>query len=156
MTMTSATPDSPYWPPCDLGTALNGEEIKKGTQCTAEDVQLCYRPCGPAQVGWKTETCQAGVYAESDCGFPEEEDYSCYALPKEIDTSTCPQGEPPRATDECDVPECFPCNYNDQYFDTAGNLKEGYCVCRPPDEDGIRAWTCASVTAWPCPFSRGC
>jgi len=149
-------PNSPYYPPCDLGTALNGEEIKKGTQCTADDVQECFRQCGPAQVGWKTETCQAGVYAESDCSFPEDGDYSCYALPDEIDPAICPQDSPPRATEECGSPLCTACNVNGQYFDTADNLKEWYCVCREPDEDGVRRWTCASITAWPCPFSRGC
>jgi hypothetical protein len=62
--------DPNYSPACFMGPTQSGEEIKKGTPCTAEDPQLCYRPCGPDQVGWKTETCLAGVYAEGDCTFP--------------------------------------------------------------------------------------
>ncbi len=167
---TPVNPDSEYYPPCCLAPALNGEEVKKGTQCTTDDVQHCYRVCGPFQLGWKTEDCLAGVYAEGDCGFPVDdpttketlsretgrEDYSCFSIPDEIDTSVCPQDAPPKSTDECDVPECTPCNLRDLYRDTNDNTKEGYCVCRPPDENGVRYWTCASVTAWPCPFSEGC
>jgi hypothetical protein len=154
--VSTADPDSPYHPPCGVTPALSGEEIKKGTFCTPEDPQLCYRECGPFQVGWKTETCLAGVYAEGDCSFPEDGDYSCFAIPDEIDTSVCPTDSPPRSTEECDVPACTLCNINGQYRDTSNNAKDGYCVCRPPDEEGVRTWTCASTTAWPCPFSRGC
>jgi hypothetical protein len=169
-TDTLVDPDSLYYPPCCLGPALNGEEIKKGTQCTANDVQHCYRVCGPFQLGWKTEDCLAGVYAEGDCGFPQDdpntrerllretgaEDYACFAIPEAIDTSLCPQDAPPKSTDPCDVPECTPCNLRTLYRDTNDNTKEGYCVCRAPDANGERTWTCASITAWPCPFSNGC
>lgn len=170
VTDTLVDPDSPFYPPCCLGPALNGEEIKKGTQCTAADVQKCYRVCGPLQLGWKTEECLAGVYAEGDCGFPQDdpharetllletgaEDYSCFAVPREIDATVCPQDAPPQSTAPCDVPQCTLCNLRTLYADTNGTTKEGYCVCRPPDANGERTWTCASVTAWPCPFSDGC
>lgn len=149
-------PDSPYYPPCYLGLSQSGEEIKKGTPCTPEDPQLCYRPCGPDSVGWKTETCLAAVYAEGDCTFPPDEDYSCFAIPDEIDESLCNVVSPPKATDECDAPACTACNFGGQYKDTGDNAKDGYCVCRDPDENGSRSWTCASTTAWPCPFNQGC
>lgn len=151
-------PDSPFYPPCYLTLSQSGEEIKKGTPCTSEDPPLCYRPCGPRSVGWKTEQCLAGVYAEGDCTFPPDADYACFAIPDQIDTGVCPTNAPPKATDECDVPGCTLCNLNGQYFDTGDNAKDGYCICRLPEEDpeGIRRWTCASETAWPCPFNRGC
>lgn len=149
-------PDSPYWPPCSLGLSQSGEEIKKGTPCTQDDPQLCYRECGPYSVGWKTETCLASVYAEGDCTFPPDQDYSCFKIPDVIDETLCKVSAPPRATEECDAPVCYACNYGGQYFDTGDNVKDGYCVCREPDENGIRMWTCASTTAWPCPFSQGC
>jgi hypothetical protein len=154
--LSTVDPSSPYYPPCSLGTTVSGEEIKKGTFCTSGDPELCYRECGPLQIGWKSETCLAGVYAEGDCTFPEDGDYSCFAIPDAIDTAVCPTDSPPKSLDECDIPECTLCNLNGQYFDTASNAKEGYCVCREPDENGVRTWTCASTTAWPCPFSRGC
>lgn len=148
--------DPNFSPACFLTPTQSGEEILKGTPCTPEDPQLCYRPCGPHQVGWKTETCLAGVYAEGDCTFPADKDYSCYAIPDEIDVSACGLTAPPAATEECGAPPCTTCNFGGFYEDTGNDVKEGYCVCRDPDQDGIRRWTCASVTAWPCPFSQGC
>jgi hypothetical protein len=148
--------DPNFSPPCFLGPTVNGEEILKGTPCTPEDPQLCYRPCGPNQVGWKTETCLAGVYAEGDCTFPADEDYTCYAIPQVIDASACALEAPPAATAECTAPACLTCNFEGFYQDTGSDVKEGYCVCREPDPEGIRRWTCASVTAWPCPLNRGC
>ena len=142
-------------PPCDLGPTAAGEEIKKGVACTEEDPQLCYRTCGPGSVGWKTETCVAGSYAEGDCAFPVDGDYSCYAIPDAIDADTCP-AEAPQATETCDVPECTLCNLGGEYLDSGGNVKMGYCVCNPPNADGTRSWTCASDTAWPCPLGNGC
>ena len=148
--------DSPYYPPCYLTPSQSGEEIKKGTPCTPEDPELCYRPCGPSSVGWKTETCLAGVYAEGDCTFPDDRTYECYKIPAEIDAVACQLDGPPSATDECNAPLCTACNFAGQYQDTGDNVKDGYCVCLEPDADGIRRWTCASNTAWPCPFGRGC
>jgi hypothetical protein len=148
--------DPNFSPACFEFTTTTGEEILKGTPCTAEDPKLCYRPCGPNQIGWKTETCTAGVYAEGDCTFPSDKDYSCYKIPDEIDASACGLGAPPAATDPCTAPLCMPCNLDGFYEDTGSDAKEGFCVCREPDAEGVRRWTCASTTAWPCPFSQGC
>jgi len=145
-----------FSPACFLFTTVLGEEILKGASCTSADPQLCYRPCGPNQVGWKTETCTAGVYAEGDCTFPADGEYSCYAIPDEIDVVTCGLTAPPAATDPCEAPLCTTCNYDGFYEDTGSNVKEGYCVCRTPDIGGVRRWTCASADAWPCPLNQGC
>jgi len=155
---TTANPpiDPNFSPACFMGPTQAGEEIKKGTPCAPEDPEVCYRPCGPDQVGWKTETCLAGVYTEGDCTFPPEKDYSCYAIPDEIDAAACGLTAAPSATDECDAPLCTVCNLDGFYQDSGTNAKEGYCVCREPDETGKRRWTCASTTAWPCPFNQGC
>ena len=143
-------------PPCYLAPTLAGEEILKGTPCTSADIKLCYRSCGPNQAGWKTETCTAGVYAEGDCRFPADGDYACYKIPDVIDEAACGVTAPPAATDPCEAPPCTTCNVDGFYTDTAGDAKEGFCICRDPDEMGVRRWTCASATAWPCPVSRGC
>ena len=132
-----------------------GEEPMKGVACTEADVQVCYRTCGPLSIGFKTETCTAGGYAEGDCQFPTGVDYGCFAIPDAIDTAVCPTAEP-QATEPCDVPECTLCNVDGTYFDSGGNAKEGYCVCREPNSDGERSWTCASATAWPCPLGACC
>ena len=149
--------DERYAPRCCESLTEYDEEIKKGTQCSANDVQLCYRECGPASIGWKEERCVATVYTEENCVFPPEVDYSCYKIPEEIDTASCGIVDaPPRATDECDAPECTLCNLDGIYVDTGDAAKDGWCVCRPPDENGLRTWTCASTTAWPCPLNKGC
>lgn len=145
-----------FSPACFLSTTQSGEEILKGTSCTSADPKLCYRPCGPNQVGWKTETCTAGVYAEGDCTFPSDQDFSCYAIPAQIDEAACGLSASPAATGECSAPLCMSCNFGGFYEDTGHDAKEGYCTCREPGPDGVRRWTCASTTAWPCPFSQGC
>lgn len=149
--------DPNFSPPCFLGPTVSGdEEIKKGVSCTTEDPPVCYRTCGPNQTGWKTETCTAGVYAEGDCSFPADKDYSCYRIPDPIDVSACGLSAPPAATDECTAPLCMTCNFDGFYQDTGTDVKEGFCVCREPDAMGVRRWTCASATAWPCPLNQGC
>jgi hypothetical protein len=148
--------DPNFSPACFQFTSSSGEEILKGTPCTAEDPKVCYRPCGPNQVGWKTETCTAGVYAEGDCTFPEDKDYACYTIPDDIDEAACGVTEPPTATAPCDAPLCMSCNLDGFYQDSGNDLKEGFCSCREPDAGGVRRWTCASGVAWPCPFSQGC
>jgi hypothetical protein len=160
-TMVNPPPHPDFMPPCYLTKTTAGEDILKGVSCTPDDLQLCYRPCGPAQVGWKSETCMAGVYAEGDCRFPLDGDYSCYRLPDDV-----PQDPPiidcgltvtPSALDECTVDECTPCNKEGYYEDTGGDAKPGFCVCRAPDPvTGIRRWTCATDTSWPCPNNQGC
>jgi hypothetical protein len=145
-----------FSPAClDVGPTEADAEIKKGTACTTQDPQICYRACGPQSVGWKSETCTAATYAEGDCHFPSG-DYSCYSIPSTIDMTVCPSTEP-KAGEECAVAECTLCNLDGQYFDSSGSNKIGYCVCTPPsDLDGIRRWSCASSTAWPCPQGFGC
>jgi hypothetical protein len=139
-------------PPC--GNNIAGMEIKKGTACTEDDVELCYRTCGPQSIGWKTEICTGGVYVEGDCQFPPEESYECYAIPDAIDAS-CP-ADPPQASTDCDVAECTLCNAGGEYLDSGGSVKIGYCVCQQPKADGSRTWSCGSDVAWPCPSGMGC
>jgi hypothetical protein len=155
-TTMNPPPHPDFMPPCFLGPTQAGEEILKGTPCTSADPQLCYRPCGPNQSGWKSEECLAGVYTEGDCTFPADGDYACYKIPDPIDEGACGLTAPPAATNECGAPECTVCNFGGFYEDSGGDAKEGYCVCRAPDDLGVRRWTCASTTAWPCPFSAGC
>ncbi len=155
-TTVNPPPHPDFMPPCYLGPTSAGEEILKGVACAPEDPPRCYRPCGPAQVGWKLEECRAGVYAEEDCRFPLDGDYSCYRLPDDPTTIDCGLTAAPAARDECDVAPCTSCNFEGFYEDTGGDAKEGYCTCRDADETGVRRWTCASATAWPCPTSQGC
>lgn len=145
-----------FTPKCDLTPTAAGAEIKKGTACTEADPQCCFRTCGPQSIGWKTETCIAGAYEEGDCQFPPDADYSCYAVPEQIDATVCPQDAPPQAGQECDVAECTLCNLDDTYLDSGGSSKVGYCVCQAPNGDGKRTWSCGSTTAWPCPLGQGC
>jgi len=144
-----------YTPLCALNVTVAGEEPKKNIACTADDVQTCYRTCGPMSVGLKTETCEGGVYVEGDCEFPTGVDYSCFSIPDTIDAATCPT-EAPQATEPCDVPICTLCNLAGSYLTSTGDVKTGYCVCREPNDDGDRTWTCASATAWPCPMAACC
>ena len=148
--------DVNFTPKCDLAPTAAGEEIKKGVACTEADPACCWRSCGPQSIGWKTEECVASVYAEGDCQFPPDADYSCYAIPAAIDTTVCPQDTPPQASMDCDVPECTVCNLDDTYFDSGGSSKTGYCVCQAPNSDGKRTWSCGSSSAWPCPLGQGC
>jgi hypothetical protein len=126
----------------------------KGGACTASDPQLCYKTCGPQSVGFKSETCTNGSYAEqTGCSFPDV-DYSCFKIPTTVDSS-CPS-TPPQATMPCDVATCVPCNSGGNYLDSSGASKAGYCVCPMAGDMGARKWSCASTTAWPCPLGKGC
>ena len=42
------------------------------------------------------------------------------------------------------------------YLDSGGAPKVGWCTCQEPNTQGVRTWTCASDTAWPCPLGSGC
>jgi hypothetical protein len=149
------------------GTAAFGEPaclstVVKGGACTPADQQFCYKTCGPARTGVKTETCTtAGTYAEmSGCSFDPSKDYSCYKIPAAANTA-CPAGVTPKGSDPCDVPMCTLCNslggvVGGNYFDSTGAPKVGWCACQAPNGDGLRTWTCASDTAWPCPLGAGC
>ena len=43
-----------------------------------------------------------------------------------------------------------------QFLDSTGAPKVGYCTCQLPNAAGMRTWTCASDTSWPCPSGLGC
>ena len=132
-----------------------GEEPTKGGVCTASDPQLCYKTCGPQSIGFKSETCTAGVYVEqSGCSFPDNMDYACYKIPATVST-TCP-AVVPQASQNCEVAECTLCNLGGLYADSSGAQKEGFCICPKASSAGTRKWTCASSTAWPCPAGKGC
>ena len=144
---TSASGGSPFQPLC-------GDEVAKGNPCDQSSTQFCYKTCGPNSIGYKSETCQLGTYAEqAGCTFPSGQDYSCYKLPNQRPTQ-CPVGVP-RATQACSIPECLVCFggtvSSPLYQDSTGTQKNGFCVCT---EAGT--WTCASTSAWPCPGGTGC
>jgi hypothetical protein len=126
----------------------------KGGACMASDPQLCYKTCGPLSVGFKSETCTDGAYAEqTGCTFPDA-DYSCYKIPSAV-AASCPKMTP-QATQACEVAACTPCNVDGNYLDSSGAAKPGYCVCPMAGDSGMRKWSCASTAAWPCPAGRGC
>lgn len=151
----AGTAGTSFEPLCEgLRTGADVEPAKNEI-CTETDPQFCYRKCGPLSIGFKSETCTAGVYVEqSGCSFLPDEDYSCFKIPDAIDPS-CPTDAPPQATVECNVAPCTLCNLNGTYFDSKGNAKDGYCVCREATETTPK-WSCASKTAWPCPAGKGC
>ncbi|MFZ5896984.1 MAG: hypothetical protein ACOY0T_38355 [Myxococcota bacterium] len=154
-TSGGATSSGNFMPSC-TGLMASGAEPTKGGPCTASDPQVCYKTCGPASSGFKSETCTGGVYAEGACEFPAEKDYSCYKIPAMIDRTACGTTTP-KASTECMVPECTLCNdASGQYQDSSGAAKTGYCVCGAANSSGVRKWTCASATAWPCPNGKGC
>jgi hypothetical protein len=135
--------------------------VAKAAACVPTDVQFCYKTCGPEKTGVKSETCQtSGTYAEmSGCTFDSTRDYSCYKLPA-ISNAACGVGAP-NAGSTCDVAACTVCNSlagepGGTYLDSAGASRLGYCVCQAPNSAGLRTWSCASDTAWPCPGNSGC
>ena len=136
--------------------------VVKGGACTPLDQQFCYKTCGPEATGVKAETCTTGgVYAEmSGCSFDPSRDYSCYKISSEASIA-CAAGVTPQAGAPCDIPPCSVCNslrgtVGGQYVDSAGAPKVGWCVCRAANAAGVRAWSCASDTSWPCPLGAGC
>ncbi len=136
--------------------------VVKGGACTAADQQSCYKTCGPEKTGVKLETCQtSGTYAEmSGCTFDPTKNYACYKIPTAANTA-CPAGVTPQGSAACDVPHCTLCNSlqgmtGGNYLDSAGAPKVGWCTCQEPNTAGVRSWTCASDTAWPCPLGSGC
>ena len=140
--------------------------VTKGGPCTytgdmSQPDQYCFKTCGPEKTGVKSETCTtAGIYAEmSGCTFQNNVDYSCYKIPTTANTQ-CPAGTP-KGSDPCSVDHCVLCNSlqglsGGQYSDSQGSPKVGWCTCQEPNTMGMRTWTCASDTAWPCPFGAGC
>ncbi|MBN2577326.1 MAG: hypothetical protein JXP73_22375 [Deltaproteobacteria bacterium] len=154
-----STGSTTFEPLCAGLRTVADVEPAKNEICTEADPQFCYRTCGPQSIGFKSETCTAGVYVEqSGCSFPADRDYSCYKIPDPwvVDPS-CPTDAAPKATTECTVAPCTLCNLDGQYFDSKGNVKTGYCVCPEPSATtGVSKWSCASTTAWPCPAGQGC
>lgn len=147
-----------------FGEPVCASSVAKGVPCGISDQQFCYKGCGPAGMGVKSEACVGGLYAEmSGCTFDLAGDYSCYRVPTAAN-SACPEGSAgsvPAAGTSCDVPPCMVCNdlqgvSGGTYRDAGGAVRVGYCVCQPPDASGARTWTCASDTAWPCPVGTGC
>jgi hypothetical protein len=132
-------------PSCASNVAKNGP-------CTATDQQLCYKTCGPSNVGRKSETCGPGAdggmtYTEmTGCAYDPLLDYACYKLPTAANAA-CPTGIP-MGSASCTVDACVVCNdmggvAGGMYMDSSG-AKQGFCVCAGGK------WTCASNTAWPC------
>jgi hypothetical protein len=158
------------FPDGTCGDTLAGEEIGKGVACTAEDVPVCDKTCGPANVGYKTETCTDATYAEGDCTFPSTANYACFALPDPLaDAATCPTDAPPQHNSACSLTLCQTaaigtacaqttaceiCGVATGYLDSGGSSKTGYCVCIMGSSGG--KWACGSTTAWPCPAGNGC
>ena len=136
-------------PTCDAS-------VKKGGACAATDVQFCYKPCGPDNIGVKSETCASGFYAEmTGCVFDPGRDYSCYKLPA-VANAACP-AEVPQANAACSVAACLVCNSaggtaSATYLDSTGATQVGYCLCSA----STLKWSCASDIAWPCPGGSGC
>src|SRR5450631_2208063 len=132
------------------GSNSAGTAIAKSVACTATDPQLCYKTCGPASIGVKSETCTTGAYAEmSGCSFDPSVNYTCYKVPATLDAS-CPTTTP-QAGQACTVASCVVCNVAGMYLDTSSAMKTGYCVCQASGK-----WTCAATNAWPCPGGTGC
>jgi hypothetical protein len=97
----------------------------------------------------------------SGCAFDPSRDYSCYKISATANAA-CPAAEtPPQASGLCTVDHCVPCNSTGglpggNFMDSTGATRPGYCVCQPPSSSGMRTWSCASDTAWPCPAGSGC
>lgn len=143
----STTAANQYSPSCAASVA-------KDEPCYGSSGAVCYKTCGPSGIGFKSETCQGGVYVEqSTCSFPTGVDYSCYDLPSSL-PNACPYGMP-QASQACQVPQCTVCFGGTlavpTYRDSTGSQKNGYCVCT-----STGTWTCASTSSWPCPGSGGC
>ncbi|HVZ87772.1 MAG TPA: hypothetical protein VHG72_12435 [Polyangia bacterium] len=150
------------------GNNMAGTAIAKGIACTAADATvgsataLCYKTCGPAKTGAKPETCPAGggIYAEGACAFDPTADYSCYALPATTPDPTCPTTAIQSGADCTGVAACVVCGGTAAtpgvpgYLDSTGAAKQGYCVCQA--SAATPTWSCASTTAWPCPYGTGC
>ncbi len=149
-----------FTPSCTGLTTAAGAAPTKNGACTASDPQLCYKTCGPQSIGFKSETCSAGVYNEqSGCSFQTGSDYSCYKIPATADAS-CPTTAP-QASQVCTIAQCVVCGgtktaQTTGYLDSTGAAKAGYCVCQAPGASGSSKWSCASSTAWPCPAGQGC
>ncbi len=130
-----------------------GAAPKKNGACIATDTQVCYSTCGPATMGYKTETCGTtypSTYTESACIFPGS-DYSCFKIPSTYN-SACPAV--PMASTSCTTlgagVVCGP-----TYLTNGGTVAAaGYCICN--NNGTTLTFSCASAASWPCPNSAGC
>lgn len=155
------------------GVTKAGAAIAKAVPCTPDDVQQCFKKCGPINTGYKLESCEGAAYSESSiCNFWPQGDFSCFRIPEPSEVSPdCPVGEvnAPRHNDPCTLPPCVVCGGSTReqtsgYRDSSqGLLKVGYCVCRPAEYNAAgvvtsaQKWACATMgTAWPCPNGFGC
>ncbi len=143
------------------GITLAGDTVAKGVACVAQDQQIAYKTCGPMNIGYKSETCSGGVYAEqSDCSFDPDCDFSCFKIPDTADTS-CPTTAPTHGT-PCTVNPCIVCGGTKSgqttgYLDSKRSAKIGFCVCVPATATTTQKWSCATGgTIWPCPGNNGC
>jgi len=146
-TPTDGGGDKPPVDPCTLGEA-------KGMACSATvgEGKSCYNTCGPDSIGYKLETCTAGVYVEGMCAYLQSKDYSCYKIP--ASPPACPMDAMGRTASQlCPAgmtDTCKPCGPN--YGDSSGAAKIGYCVCNSAGK-----WTCGSTSSnsWPCSAPGG-
>ena len=153
-----------FFPDPVCGTTAAGTSITKGVTCTAADTQVCDKPCGPGNSGYKTVTCAAGIYMDGSCNFPADCWYGCFRVPT-TDAPGCP-ATPPQHNQPCSLAICnLPCSQTTPcetcgmtigYIDSSGNPRVGYCICIPSAAGGGK-WACATYpTAWPCPAGAGC
>jgi len=145
-----------------FGQPVCPTSVSSAIPCAPSDPQICYKPCGPEQIGAKSYTCTGGLYQQMpNCSFDPTRDYSCYKIPTAANT-VCLSGVTPQAAAPCDVAPCTLCNSlqgltGGLYLDTAGAAKVGYCVCKPPGASGIGTWSCGTDgSSWPCPGGIGC
>jgi hypothetical protein len=141
-----------------------GDSVGKGISCVAADQQVGYKTCGPANAGFKSETCQGGAYVEqADCSFDPACDFSCFKLPDPADPAiaACPATAPSHGG-PCTMPACVVCGGTSAgqttgYLDSKRSAKIGFCVCLPPTASSTQKWSCATGgTIWPCPGGKGC
>ena len=141
---------------------MAGTAAGKGVACTAADVQLCYKTCGPEKTGVKPETCTRRRIrrGRTACSTPART-YACYAVPASAGPDLSDHGADGLqplldrrlrglrgrgTTDAADT--------GTGYTDSTGAAKTGYCVCQA--SAAAPSWSCASSTAWPCPNGSGC
>jgi hypothetical protein len=113
----------------------------KGAPCTNQGV-ACKKTCGPQSLGWKSETCNSGMIAESPtCEFECTDtsvDWGCYSL---AGAPTCNPANIPMASQACTTAPCAPCTGG--YLDTSMASKMGDCIC------AAGKWSCTASTQWP-------
>jgi len=145
-----------------FGEPACAPSVESGETCAPTDEQFCYKRCGPDGVGVKSETCQSsGLYTEMvGCAYDLSSDYSCYRIPSAPNVG-CPSGQRPQAGRPCELARCTVCNSlgglaGGEFAGGAGAVSAGWCVCQAANAAGVRTWSCAGDTTWPCPIGIGC